>query len=1021
MKEKEVAHHSNYINLQVEEILKSCKISAKQEQRIEDFLKELHSNILQFSKIPNQKISTISWMKTDFPLPGNYPANLDIPVSWFPPADVKLLGSYQLKTALKDDLNIDVVLEMPKQCLGKKAYLNHQYFLKRSFYLVYVARELSKLYSDISISYFMQDVLKPVVLLSLPCGFGTVRIHACPPSDYFNDIRLFPDVNNMSKSSSESDAQTVALAVAHYNNSILVDMKMSFHLDFLYQLIKSNTALQNAIQLLKLWLKQRKFDQGHGCFNGFVMSMFVALLLYTDRLNTNMNCFQMFRFVLKSLGLTEWAEAGAAFETVSHLNLFHKHHEVVFLDPSGTLNLCASMSAIFYHQVVHEANVSFTLLDKHQSNVYKIFMEPILFPLKFDIVFCISNLKEVEFHHEHFEESLSLLPSLLKSINKSLKEGLGQRVELIGIRPHFYKPWLLSSSGPAWHETFFTFGLLLNKGEFDEPLTKGPSADSPEAATFREFWGSVAELRRFKDGSICEAVVWEKARKIPEQICKYLLKRHCGIPPTSVVFSSLDEMLPNANDLSAENGVEVRIAYQDLCHQLTSFKTLPLSITNIHGLSPVLRATELFPPQKISCSFHIYAVKTENGSFCAPFPVDQMPQCPKATEILCFFESSRSWPQERQAIQRVKAAFNEAITKELRSAGLPAYATAKYVYFLKNGFPFKLKVGYQREVNVLQSQTTETGLRIKKENPESLELETEIFHFPRLAANLDGISRQFGAFGDTCRLAKKWLGSHLLSNHISDEAVDLLCAYLFLYPAPYLPPGSAQSGFLRFLQLLATFSFSSAPLLIDFKSSFSDRDRISMVSYFTAHRDILPPICILTSVNRKRSLWTEQNPAAMVLNRMRKLARLHIDKVIDMFLSATSSWNIKSYFTPSFKTYDVLIHLRQFASSGVALDMEKNLPVVDFDSASIYLKQLEHSYSEYATFFHGRSSGDVIAVMWRPAAFQAVPFRIMSLSCRKVDEQGNLVPNLEAIIEDFKVLGCGLVEAVELRTNKWKM
>lgn len=50
-----------------------------------------------------------------------------------------------------------------------------------------------------------------------------------------------------------------------------------------------------------------------------------------------------------------------------------------------------------------------------------------------------------------------------------------------------------------------------------------------QASDFRTFWGEKSELRRFQDGSICEAVVWEakticQKRLIPEQIVKHLLK-----------------------------------------------------------------------------------------------------------------------------------------------------------------------------------------------------------------------------------------------------------------------------------------------------------------------------------------------------------------------------------------------------------------------------------------------------------------------------------------------------------------
>lgn len=55
-----------------------------------------------------------------------------------------------------------------------------------------------------------------------------------------------------------------------------------------------------------------------------------------------------------------------------------------------------------------------------------------------------------------------------------------------------------------------------------------PSFASPQAADFRQFWGSRSELRRFQDGAIREAVVWEAAsvsekRLIPQQVVTHLL------------------------------------------------------------------------------------------------------------------------------------------------------------------------------------------------------------------------------------------------------------------------------------------------------------------------------------------------------------------------------------------------------------------------------------------------------------------------------------------------------------------
>src|SRR3954447_9449872 len=50
-----------------------------------------------------------------------------------------------------------------------------------------------------------------------------------------------------------------------------------------------------------------------------------------------------------------------------------------------------------------------------------------------------------------------------------------------------------------------------------------------EAAAFRKFWGTKAELRRFKDGSILETLIWsekDSGQPIIQQIIAYLLDRH---------------------------------------------------------------------------------------------------------------------------------------------------------------------------------------------------------------------------------------------------------------------------------------------------------------------------------------------------------------------------------------------------------------------------------------------------------------------------------------------------------------
>ena len=92
-------------------------------------------------------------------------------------------------------------------------------------------------------------------------------------------------------------------------------------------------------------------------------------------------------------------------------------------------------------------------------------------------------------------------------------------------------------------------------------------------------------------------------------------------------------------------------------------------------------------------------------------------------------------------------------------------------------------------------------------------------HVPSVHATR--VHQQFPAFSTGARLCKRWVAAQLLSNHISDEALDLMVAYLFVSPAPYLSPGSPLTAFLRFLSLLVCFDWLSEPLVVNFNNELS--------------------------------------------------------------------------------------------------------------------------------------------------------------------------------------------------------
>ena len=75
----------------------------------------------------------------------------------------------------------------------------------------------------------------------------------------------------------------------------------------------------------------------------------------------------------------------------------------------------------------------------------------------------------------------------------------------------------------------FRVGLVLDTSAHTRRIDMGPPAETNGVAAFRDFWGPRAELRRFADGSIREAVLWEcdpgLESSIVGQIVRYAIER----------------------------------------------------------------------------------------------------------------------------------------------------------------------------------------------------------------------------------------------------------------------------------------------------------------------------------------------------------------------------------------------------------------------------------------------------------------------------------------------------------------
>uniref|UniRef100_A0A672TEN5 Nucleolar protein 6 n=1 Tax=Strigops habroptila TaxID=2489341 RepID=A0A672TEN5_STRHB len=1077
LKETEDLFHSSLLRLQIEELLKEVTLKETKKKKIDAFLHEINSLLSAIPETPETELTDQAWLPKDVKVPF-----LQVPFSvkgrfhFMPPTELKVVGSYLLGTCIKPEINVDMAVTMPREIFQDKDNLNQRYHRKRALYLAHIAQHLSKqkLFGSVKFAYMNSNHLKPILLLR-PQGkdekMVTVRLHACPAPGLFKPSRFYPSKNNvrtawfMEQSTPKEGATEPP--TPHYNNSILCDTVLLSHLQFLSSAATDFPGMKDGVALLKVWLNQRQLSKGLGCFSGFLVSMLVAYLLMKRKIVKMMSGYQVLRSTLQFLATTDLSVTGISLvkdvdPSLPVLDDFHQAFEVVFVDPSGLVNLCADMTASKYHQVQFEAKCSMEILDDRMVDGFQALLmtaKPIL--RAFDHVFHLKHVsklqgacKKMQLLNELMDRGGNYVAAALPFIVSLLARGLSGRALLVAHSLPQIPEWPIDAEPPKHKDVGpLTFGLLFYPDFAASMLEKGPQADHPEALDFRTFWGEKSELRRFQDGSIREAVVWEantayQKRLIPEQIVRHLLKLHADVPESSICYvgALLESVISTGKEASGtgeEAMVSVVRSYDDLSRKLWHLKELPLMVTSVQGVHPALRYTDVFPPIPMK---PIYSFHTQIRTKHLLLPAEEKP-CPAyitPLKMICHMEGSGQWPQDKDAIKRIKAAFHLQLAELLQQHHqLVCRPAVTHTDVYKDGYVFRLQVAYHREPLILKEVVTPEGMLKYQDTEESQQLELEIQHLPYLTSSLHGLQQQHPVFGSTCRLAKRWVSAQLLSDNMSEECVDLLVAFLFLHPAPFTPPSSPQVGFLRFLDLLATFDWKNNPLIVNLNAGLTGEEveiSLEIKNKFVASRSRLPVMFIATPKDQWSSMWTQEQPSAQILQRLIVLASESLRALEEQLMDPLKTQDVKLVFRPPLDFYDVLIHLNpkqiprhlesvdrplKSFSRGVVKNStaEKILfPVVDYDPVQCYLQELRDAFSDLALFFYDKHGGEVIAVLWKPLSFQPQPFKVSSMKGRMVTTLNDklvCVPNVEAILEDFEVLGEGLVKSVEARTEKW--
>ena len=327
--------------------------------------------------------------------------------------------------------------------------------------------------------------------------------------------------------------------------------------------------------------------------------------------------------------------------------------------------------------------------------------------------------------------------NLSEKIRRLIEVGMEGRISQVVVSTEKYGEWQVEEEEVASRlgemKNSISLSLFLKWEDSIKKIEMGPPANNTSLAQqFRSLWGEKSELRRFKDGSIVECVLWDfppsLSHLIPKSILSYLLSYHFSFTHLNFLLSQLEYTLlpllpppPSSSSSSSsllEEGREswrrgqdqIQNAFESLKEILLSLP-LPLKIINLFAFSPLF--TQPF-----------YPLSSQQTDIV----------CQQSIKVGFEMEASSRWPSDPLAIEKIKTSFYLQIAHLFnQSSSLPhssAQATQHSLFININHTIFHLTSLYKfnkQQLNLLQFRNNLVSL----------------FHF------------KFPSFSETVRYAKR--------------------------------------------------------------------------------------------------------------------------------------------------------------------------------------------------------------------------------------------------------------------------
>lgn len=1037
-------YKSSFFKLQLDELLTELRPNYdRQASRLQGTLHKLKDVLERLPERPQKsvleaerEIRSVHGIIVPFPEP-RPGKETKYPLSYAKPSNINVVGSFALRTGIRTEepSTVDLVVTMPSFLFQDKDYVNHRYFHKRAYYIACLAagiKEAKELKVELQFGLQNGDNLRPVIILE-PMdlerneSLGTrlqIRIITAIDGTVFPMSRTLPMKNNVRRGSS-AENPGVEDSTSFYNGALRSEATVGPYHKYLHSTAQKCDSFRDACVLGRTWLKQRGFASPvqSGGFGGFEWAIVMALLFESGGpdgkplLSKSYSSYQLFKATMQFILRKDLTSPSLFFAAGATDIQFPRGRPALYDGKRGT-NVLYKMSPWSYALLRHEADLTLAMLNESRDdNFENVFIVKVDEPMmRFDRLLCLPSLNSSD-----ILESIQHLSAMYEVVSRAL----GNRVKLMSLSSQAVEPWSIESK-PRLRKTSpgITMGLVLNGDNAARVVDHGPSVEQKEeSASFRAFWGEKAELRRFKDGSILESLVWSdhpSSASVVYQILSYILQRHFRIAGRDIQYigDEYDEKLRSGGDgISSYTCPQFQLAtnaFTSLERAVQNMDDVPLTVRHLAPASPFMRYTAL-------------RIQSAAGSVGGPVDVSLQ------------FESSARWPDDLAAIQMTKVAFLIKIGDSLESSGAASSCrvgleneTSKV---LNNAFldvvdasavVFRVRIHHDREQILLERQLKDKdiGPRTREEVAYALSAYKRLFiQSPRLTQAIRALCTRFPLLSPTIRLVKHWFNSHLLGAHINEEVIELLTTRVFTQPHPFEAPSSVMAGFLRALHVLSRWDWHREPLIVDLGGEL-DQNVIEVIrTRFSAWRSIDPAmntvaLFVASDIDPDGVTWTQyEMPPKVVASRMSTLAKASVKLLREQGLSL----DVSELFHTSLAPYDFIINLRPKVLSDrtSVAGKGRNAKSTVIES---FVRDLQACYNQSMLLFYGGEHGDVIAGLWNPQATKPKSWSLKmaystapkSVGDSKEGENGGVSINKTAILNEISRLGMGLIEGIEV-------